>query len=175
MRKPKRQCYIKNDLCYIPLQNGQEAFTDIENINIINKHSWYFANTGYPTARINKKLVSLHKILLFENKIVDHINKNKLDNRLCNLRYVTKSQNMMNCYRRLTNTTGYKGVHYHKRTNSYYVHLTLNYKHINIGYFKNLKDAACAYDKAAIKYFGEYACLNFEENREKYNKIKNIF
>ena len=88
--------------------------------------------------------------------MVDHINRNPLDNRKSNLRIVNNQQNSMNKGHQKRNTSGHKGVSWDKSRNKWYAYITVNYKLINLGRFNILEDAIKARKKAEIKYFGEY-------------------
>lgn len=102
----------------------------------------------------------------------DHANGNNLDNRRSNLREATQQQNSQNMrVRRIRNrqrpkASRYKGVSYalvHKRdtlTKPWRSRIRVNGRLVNIGWFKSEEEAAEAYNKAASKYFGEFACLN---------------
>lgn len=97
---------------------------------------------------------------------VDHINHNTLDNRKENLRVTTKKQNSRNGTRRPNNVSGYTGVTYQpnsKKTKKYIAWICVDYKNIYLGTHTTAERAAHAYDWNAIKYFGEYASLNFPE------------
>jgi hypothetical protein len=61
---------------------------------------------------------------------------------------------------KITNTSGFKGVIWHKQSKKWYARITLNYKRIDLGLFKDKIQAAIAYNEAAIKYHGEFARLN---------------
>ncbi|MGD9110575.1 MAG: AP2/ERF family transcription factor [Phycisphaerales bacterium] len=92
--------------------------------------------------------------------VVDHINHNSLDNRRANLRLATIAQNNMN-RRPWKGTSKYKGVTFHRRQKRFIARVTVNGKRLHLGSFINEIDAARAYDEAAKKYYGKYACLNF--------------
>jgi hypothetical protein len=78
----------------------------------------------------------------------------------------------MNQKKQLNRSSAYKGVYIHKRKykdkeySSFVAGITLNFKRLYLGSFKNEIDAAIAYNEAAIKYHGEFANLNIipEEN-----------
>lgn len=108
----------------------------------------------------------IHRLLLgaTDPKIqVDHINGNKLDNRKKNLRLATNQQNQYNVGLRKDNTSGYKGVSWYKKGKKWHAAIRNGNKSIHLGYFKTAVEAARAYDKAAVEFFGEYAYLNFPE------------
>jgi hypothetical protein len=103
-----------------------------------------------------------------DGAVVDHINGDPSDNRRCNLRITTQSGNMCNSRLRSDSTTGYKGVSMDKRDGMYRAYIYYKGKQIALGYYDNPEEAAAAYDKAAVFYFGEYARTNqmLQEERD---------
>jgi len=96
--------------------------------------------------------------------VIDHINGNGLDNRKANLRQSTYAQNSWNRGKaRVKSSSKYKGVCQHKKDRKWQAQISAVGKRIYLGRFKNQKEAAKAYDKAAKKYHGEFANLNFSE------------
>ena len=95
--------------------------------------------------------------------LVDHINGNGLDNRRCNLRPATRSQNGMNQPKHKNNTSGYKGVSWYPKTKRWKVQIGVNRRVIHLGFRVDIKEAARLYDKAAKKYFGKFARTNAME------------
>jgi len=96
---------------------------------------------------------------------VDHINRNTLDNRKCNLRICTNAENAMNRGVPKNNTSGYKGVTWIARNNRWRSLIIINRKRKYLGYFESKIDAAIAYDIAALSHRGEFAYLNFPQMR----------
>lgn len=125
-------------------------------------------NCGYITLSYKGKPESLHRAVMgFPNLHVDHINKNKLDNRKINLRLCTHSQNMANKELRSTNTSGYKGVIWYKPTKKWRATIKAQGKFYHLGYYRTKEAAALAYNKKALEVFGEFAHLNkIEEKRD---------
>ena len=103
--------------------------------------------------------VSMQRFLVAAKprEIVDHIDRDPLNNTLGNLRVVTKQENAMNAGVRSDNSTGYKGVSYHKRSGKYRAYIAINGKQKHLGLYTSADDAARAYATAARSYFGEYA------------------
>jgi hypothetical protein len=87
---------------------------------------------------------------------LDHINRNKSDNRIENLRECTSTQNHGNASRQINNTSGYKGVTWHISNKKWMAQIKGKY----LGMFKTAEGAAFAYDNAAIEIFGEFALTN---------------
>lgn len=125
----------------------------------------YVSKTGYVSIRFEGKLYYAHRIMWFletgeSPEFLDHINGDPSDNRISNLRVVTRKQNNRNSTKSTNNTSGYKGVSWSKSWKKWIAVITVNYKHILLGGFLCPKEAANAYDNAATKYHGEYAKTN---------------
>lgn len=156
----------------IKLNQNKELIIDDEDYYIISKHHWTYrgvtsktSNLPYVSAHTyvdgKRTTIRVHRLIMKPQKgmQVDHINHNTLDNRKCNLRVCTPTQNRQNCYSRVGNSE-YKGVSFHKRIKKFMAYIRVNKVLIHLGYFVNGSDAAIAYNIAAKKYFGEYALLN---------------
>jgi len=94
---------------------------------------------------------------LLPREQVDHINGDGLDNRRCNLRLATPSQNARNRKLRADSTTGYKGVYQEKKRLKWRATIRVNGKRRTLGRFNAPEDAYRAYCQAATEAFGEYA------------------
>ena len=134
------------------------ALIDIEDVDKVKIYKWSLNGRGYVMCRINGKRISLHRFIMNcpENMVVDHINHNKLDNRKCNLRICTQSQNTMNKRKQSNNTSEYTGVYWYKARSKWRVYITVNGKRIDLGYYDNLEEAIKVRKQAEKKYFGEY-------------------
>ena len=150
----------------VPLTNGKFAIIDIDDFDIINKHTWsaFFSkqtNSYYAIAgtKRNGKNVSLkmHRMIMCAGKgdIIDHINHDTLDNRRCNLRICTHSENMRNRGKANTNTSGYKGVC--KKGSKWSARIGVDGERLYLGTFETKEEACSAYCEAALKYHGEFA------------------
>jgi hypothetical protein len=95
--------------------------------------------------------------------VVDHINRDSLDNRRANLRLATRSQNNMNRSGRKGASSKYKGVSWYKSRKRWRAMIKVEGKRKSLGYFESEAEAAKVYDEAARKYQGEFAYQNFSE------------
>lgn len=153
----------------IKLTRNKSALIDDEDFDKVNQFKWYCDKLGYArtdkSINKNKKSIYMHRFLLNcpTNMRVDHINHNTLDNRRINLRICTPSQNLQNAKVHPQNKLKVKGVSMKNdiyRKKPYIARIQLAGKQINLGYFKNIKEAKNAYNKAALKYFGEFAYID---------------
>jgi hypothetical protein len=87
---------------------------------------------------------------------VDHINQNKGDNRLCNLRLATRSENKANTGKQITNTSGVRGVHWSKKDRCYVVEVKKGSRRVRKWGFVDLESARQYYLKTAKELFGEF-------------------
>ncbi len=117
--------------------------------------------SGYIRISIDGKRYQAHQLAWFyvtgEWVRLDHKNLKKSDNWLDNLRPATRSQNAHNKARFSTNTSGFKGVCFHRRKKLWQASITKDYKQRCLGYFDRPEDAYAAYVKAAGEIFGEFA------------------
>jgi hypothetical protein len=127
---------------------------------------------GYGCIQINGKIYKSHRIawLLYYKawpiKDIDHVNCRKYDNRKSNLREVENIQNLANLEMRINNSSGYKGVCWHKSVKKWIAQINVNGCKYHLGCYLNPKDAALAYDKIAREWFCEFARLNFPLHNE---------
>lgn len=125
------------------------AVIDAEDVNKIRYTKWKLSASGYAanTPKFSGSSKHMHKVILDTDKFVDHINHNTLDNRKCNLRIVTKSQNAMN--------QNFKGVS--KAGSQWYAHIKINQKMLNLGKYLDEEEALYARWYAEQVLFKEYA------------------
>lgn len=151
--------------------SGLRILVDRSSLKLLNKKSGSIISLdspGYPKIyrRVGKKYqaIRIHRIIMEAKKgqVVDHINGNKLDNRRKNLRLTDYFGNARNSSvrKKTTSNTAYKGIYWNKERNLWQAQICINYKRINLGRYEKERDAAMAYNKAAKKYFGQFASLN---------------
>lgn len=122
---------------------------------------WYAVKCGRNTyAQSNRRggcgSIQIHKLIMTAD-CIDHINRNGLDNRICNLRRCTKGQNGINADPKSSNTSGVTGVWWHKEIKRWRADIKVNRKKICLGSFIEKDDAVKARKEAEKKYFGEFA------------------
>lgn len=113
-------------------------------------------------ANINGKIVTLSHFVMKYNSKFDHKDRNPLNNQKLNLRPCTNQQNARNKIKSQNDvfSSEYKGVSWDKNNKLWQAYIRLNGKLKFLGRFDDEIKAAKAYNNAAIKYFGEFACLN---------------
>jgi len=144
----------------IPLTQGRWTIIDTKNLQLINNYTWKY-HKNYVKSKQHDKDLFLHRLITNApfDKVVDHIDGNPLNNLESNLRICSCKENAHNRKQISTNNTiGYKGLK--KVGIKYQVYITNNSKQLYLGTFPTKKEAAIAYNNAAIKYFGEFARLN---------------
>ncbi len=151
----------------IPLTQGQFALVDSKDFDWLNQWKWYAQKsyiTFYACRCVRPKpgkpeRIAMHRLIMKapQDLQVDHINHNGIDNQRLNLRLCTGLENQWNARNRV-GASRFKGV---SRCNHYWkAQINVNKQRISLGYLLDEKDAARAYDIAALKYFGGFAKTN---------------
>ena len=154
----------------IPLTRGYFAIVDDEDFEYLNQWKWLYSN-GYAARSQHvsfkdgvqvSKNIQMHRVILNtpDGLLVDHKNNNGLDNRKNNIRNCTYAENARNQKLSKRSSTGFKGVSWKKSHEKFCANIKIGKKQIHLGLFACKIEAARAYNEAALKYHGEFACLN---------------
>ena len=160
----------------IRMAQPRYAKVDPADYKRLRKYEW-FAEKGtrnfYAVRRANDPkrskfaVIYMHRELIEvgDGLLIDHVNQNSMDNRKANLRGATRAQNLRN-RKKFSNSSGskYKGIYRRKNYRKWLARITFEKKTIHLGCFRDEIEAAKAYDRAAMKYHKEFACLNFPES-----------
>jgi hypothetical protein len=175
----KNEFIIDGDICWVILydiecnETARASFATKYYEQIYNSDlKWHFNGSGYAIAYWNdengkQQSIFLHQaIIQLSDQIVkpgqeiDHKDGNKLNCLDDNLRICSVAQNKQNSKIQQNNTSGYIGVSWKKPIRKWAAYIYINGKNKFLGYFSDPKDAARAYNIAAIQHFGEFAVLN---------------
>lgn len=164
---------VVHDKTIIPLLGGDYTVVDEEDWDWLYPTRWYLGISvndrpvvvrGIKGGRIYIHREIMSKRLgrpLLREEFVDHIDGNPKNNHSANLRLSTNQQNCCNRKTNKNNSSGYKGVNFHKGRQKWVAQIGYKWKRICIGYFDTPLEAALAYDTKAIELFGAFARPNF--------------
>lgn len=139
---------------------------DIEDVDLVSQYKWGLNNSNY--CRNGTHRILLHNLIMGtydKNKFtVDHINRDRLDNRKQNLRLVDFSMNGFNKGKQSNNTSGHVGVSWDKQRQKWEAHIKINRKKKFLGYFNDINDAVKVRHDAEIEYYGELRNSKYDKN-----------
>ena len=155
----------------VKLNYNLETIIDDDCFELVSKYHWYadfdkklgkyYAKT---TSRVGGKRMNLrmHRLIMNAKKwqVVDHVNRDTLDNRTFNLRLCSVRDNTKNRSLNKNNTSWYKGVVWHTQVKKWQSRLSFHGKWISLWLFDDKIEAAKAYNLAAISHYWEFAKLN---------------
>ena len=171
VKKEKKEAMLKEPIkrnndgeCIIDIKSDNQLIVDEDKYYDLKMFSWHINKNGhvYMTDE-NKKHVMLDKFLLEYdgNDVINHIDGNKLNNKISNLRIITKAQSAMSRKSAPNSSTQYIGVSFTKQTNKWKATIQVDKKAKHLGFFDTEIEAAKARDIATKEYYGEFGTLNF--------------
>ena len=154
--RPKNEVIENNNFLVLVTNRNEFIVIDKEDYNKIKDSKWCVSKTGYAVANINKKVVKMHRQILGvidPSQIIDHKNRNKLDNRKENLRICSQKENTRN---RGATRGRELPLGIRKRNGKFEARIMVNRKEINLGGYACLSDAVLARKEGEKKYFGGF-------------------
>lgn len=173
MNSYKNQYRFIDDVCYIDCFNTKGVLTgsiiiDKDDYDIVKDYQWHIENSrknlqygqSFTKGTLPTKTIRIHRLLMPNSLQIDHINHNGLDNRKCNLRICNNQEN--NCNKNFLRNpkSGYTGIRYNEKADSYYVRITVHKKEISLGHYKSLEEALEARRQGEMTYFGKFRYLD---------------
>lgn len=155
---------VREVLSYDPETGELTWIKQLSNRNPVGNRAGVICKQhGYRIIGIDKKtyhaarLAFLWMMGRWPGDRVDHINMDRSDDRWCNLREATHSQNLANTRRWSHNSSGFKGVHLHRQNGKWRARITRNKRHISLGLYDTPEEAHAAYCAAAAEFYGDFA------------------
>lgn len=161
--KPVRDIIVADGVARIELNTGDFAFVDECDVHLIAGNNWYLSKTGYvrrAVPRVNGRnaTIDMHRLIVEcpQGQCVDHVDRNKLNNRRSNLRLATNSLNQAN-RRSKRGENSLKGFTWNRASGKWQASIKKDGKYKHLGMFDTAEDANKAYEQAAKAMFGEFA------------------
>lgn len=147
-------------------EDRKSALVDDVDYGRLVRHTWRLHNHGYAYRQVRTagkvETILMHREVLRapSGMEVDHVNGDPLDNRRTKLRLASHAENRRNNRPYANNTSGYKGVVFHRTLDLFQARIQISGKVISLGYYKKAEEAADAYDAAAAVHHGSFASPN---------------
>lgn len=167
MGRRSSKIMIQGSVAKIELTKGFWATIDVDDLHLVegkvwtatcNRHTTYaYRNERDGSGKVNSVL--MHRLIAGAgpDNIVDHRDRNGLNNRRSNLRLCDYSENICNSKLRADSTSGYKGVSWHGARGRYRANIKIRGKNTFLGYFDDPEDAHDAYVRASKRLHKEFA------------------
>jgi hypothetical protein len=126
--------------------------------HLVGREAGSIAQTGYRMVSWMGRSWPAHRLIWTlvhgepPNGEIDHINGNRADNRLLNLRDITPTENRRNCARSVRNSSGVLGVSWHRRIGKWHAQIKVGYRSQHLGYFESLESASVARKQAEMHH-----------------------
>jgi len=160
-KKDSRSPYLDGDVCVVPLTKGKFSVTSPEFLPVVSRYLWQFMNVGYAGAHDRAKRFYMHRMIVQlahgdipHRMYVDHINRDKLDNRVENLRIVSSRDNGRN--KSLLQGRRFRGVYWEASRNKWAARAKRDGVFRLIGRFDSEVSAAIAYNEFVVNASGLY-------------------
>jgi len=157
----------------IKLSRGLFATVDDDQYEKLNAFKWSALKGRYTYYAVRtqhnlKKTILMHRQIMEAAKgtLIDHKNGNGLDNTKENLRFASYAENQHNRRNEPYGKSKYRGIVGREKIKAWQAKIGAKGKYYHLGYFKEEKEAALAFDKGALKYHGEFAVLNFTKEKK---------
>lgn len=166
MPKKLKSVRIEGDFAYVPLTQGYEAIIDLPDLPLVEGYNWYawvcrrtvYAQRNVTASGGKKTTIKMHRRITGapSGVPVDHRDHNGLNNTRSNLRICTHQQNVHNRQLNCRSPSGFKGVHWHEKTQKWRAQIGFNGKKYHLGLYNDPEEAHKAYCEASAKYHKEY-------------------
>jgi hypothetical protein len=180
LKRQQESVRVSDGVVQIPVSGGHVVLVDEADYELLKKYVWVahrpknrrtlYAvsnNSVRVDGRRKSAAIRMHRLIIGDSYgLIDHANGNDLDNRRCNLRPATESQNQANRRKAKGKSSIYKGVCWSKNEKKWIASIFANRKGRRLNLFKDEREAALAYDKAAREAWGEYAKTNFPKDED---------
>lgn len=156
-----RPIRVEGNIAYVTLTRGLEAIIDAADVPLVEGRNWCALvqrHGAYAVAKGEKSLMRMHRIIARapDGMEVDHVSGDGLDNRQCNLRLATASQNRCNARLRSNNTSGFKGVTWDKYNRKWRAQIKWQGQVQYLGCYADKMEAQSAYAAASEKIHGAF-------------------